>query len=78
MERNRLISVRIPFDILELIDKEHAQNRCMTRSFVINRLLECMLKCTDCVGLFNALSSFDPVGDGIEVKIIKKPKLYRS
>lgn len=78
MERNRLICVRIPLDILELIDRECVCNRPMNRSFVINRVLECMLKCTSSDGLFKALGTFDPVGDGIEVTITKKQKLYRS
>ena len=43
MERNRLICVRIPLDVLDLIDKEAAKHRYMNRSFVINRVLECMM-----------------------------------
>lgn len=78
MERNRLICVRIPMGVLDLIDKEAAKHRYMNRSFVINRVLECMLKCTTSDGLFKALSTFDPVGDGIEVTITKKQKLYKS
>lgn len=68
----------MPIDILELIDKEAAQHRYMNRSFVINRALECMMKCTTGDGLFKALNTYDPVGDGIEVTITKKQKLYKS
>lgn len=78
MERNRLICVRVPLDVLELIDKEAAKCRYMNRSFVINRVLECMMKCTTGGGLFKALNTYDPVGDGIEVTITKKQKLYKS
>lgn len=78
MERNRLISVRISLDVLELIDKEAAKHHYMNRSFVINRMLECMMKCTTDGGLFKALSTYDPVGDGIEITITKKQKLYKS
>lgn len=78
MERNRLICVRIPLDVLELIDKEAAKHHYMNRSFVINRVLECMMKCTTGGGLFMALNTYDPVGDGIEVTITKKQKLYKS
>lgn len=78
MERNRLICVRIPLDVLELVDKEAGRYSYTNRSFVINRVLECMLKCTVGDGLFKALYTYDPVGDGIEITITKKQKLYKS
>lgn len=70
--------MRIPLDVLELVDKEAAKHHYMNRSFVINRMLECMMKCTTGGGLFKALNTYDPVGDGIEITITKKEKLYKS
>lgn len=72
MERNKLISLRLDTEVLSKIDNLAGASEYLTRSRIINAMLNAMVHCVANDGLWKVLNSFDPFADGIEVFIGKR------
>ena len=75
MERNRLISIRVPIEVLEQLDKKSSTASYLNRSRIINSILEAVVKCCPDDEVWEIIHSYDPYGDGLQVSVTKKEKL---
>lgn len=75
MERNRLICVRIPLEVLEQLDKMSSTTSYLNRSRIINSILEAVVKCCPGDEVWKIIHCYDPYGDGLQVSVTKKEKL---
>lgn len=75
MERNRLICIRVPLEVLEQLDKMSSTASYLNRSRVINSILEAVVKCCPAGEVWKIINSFDPYGDGLQVSVTRKDKI---
>lgn len=78
MERNKLISIRMPLDLLERIDQVSKSKLYVNRSWVIIKLLKALLECDVENGIWKIIHSIDPYSDGLEIRVTKIDKNFIS
>ena len=77
MERNKLITLRIDKDNLKRIEEIIAGAPYLNRSRIINVILSAVLQCCSQDDLWKILSAYDPLSDGVVIRIaIKKEYHY--
>ena len=74
MEKSKLISLRLNTSTWATIDRIADASEYLTRSRIINSILDAMTTCVMNNGLWIVLNSFDPYADGIEIYIKKRNK----
>ena len=75
MERNRLICIRVPLDVLEQLDKMSRTASYLNRSRIINSILEAVVRCCPDDEVWKIIHCYDPFGDGLQVSVTKKSKI---
>ena len=75
MERNRLICIRVPLEVLEQLDKMSSTASYLNRSRIINSILEAVVKCCPSDEVWKIIHCYDPYGDGLQVSVTKKDKI---
>lgn len=74
MERTKLVSLRMERDVENAIAQLCKEYCYFNRSAIVNKLLNATLFCCEGNGLWEILSSYDPVGDGVMI-IVKTKKI---
>lgn len=69
MERTKLISIRLPIEIVSALDDLTQRASYLNRSFVINHVLTACLFCGKENALQRILNTYDPVSDGVNVYV---------
>ena len=76
MERNKLISVRIDNYNLARIEDLIKGAPYLNRSRIINSILSAVLQCCSEDDLWKILSAYDPLSDGIVIRIAVKKEYH--
>lgn len=72
MERNRLICIRVPLEVLEQLDKMSSTSYYLNRSRIINSILEAVVRCCPSDEMWKIINCYDPYGDGLQISVTKK------
>lgn len=75
MAQTQLISMRIEKDSIKRIEALCESRRYLNRSIIINLILTAVLFCCDDDGILDIVHSFDPISDGLKIKVIAKPQI---
>ena len=60
MAKSQLISVRIEPEVMRSLEEYVGKQRYMTRSFVINRILNAVLNCAEPGTIYNMINTYHP------------------
>ena len=72
MAHTKIISLRLPEQLVKDVDAIAAKRYYMSRTSVIQHFLSAMLYCTVGMGKSTVLDCWDPVADGVEIVVSKK------
>lgn len=72
MNKSVLISIRLPTTLLNSIDEIAKSREYLNRSKVIQHAMTAMVLCTELQEIYDVMNCYDPFGDGIKIKVLKK------
>lgn len=76
MAKSQLISVRIEPEVMRRLEEYVGKQRYMTRSFVINRILNAVLNCAEPGTIYNMINTFHPREKGFVTRFeVEKGKI---
>lgn len=76
MEKSHLISIRIEPEVMRELKKYIGKERYMTRSFVINRILNAVLNCAEPGTIYQIINTYFPREKGFVIRFeVEKGKI---
>lgn len=75
MGKSKLISLRMNEETIKFIDDYCSKRRYFSRSYVIQHIIEAVIKCSSPSDLWRLMESYNPYSDGIVVSVTKKDKI---
>lgn len=76
MEKSQLISVRIEPEVMKGLEEHVGKQKYMTRSFVINRILNAVLSCAEAETINHIINTFYPREKGFVIRFeVEKGKI---
>lgn len=76
MEKSHLISVRIEPEVMKRLEKQVGKQRYITRSFVINRILNAVLSCAEAGTIYHIINTYYPREKGFVIRFeVEKGKI---
>lgn len=76
MAKSQLISVRIEPEVMKRLEKNVGRQIYMTRSFVINRILDAVLSCAEERTIYEIINTYYPREKGFVIRFeVEKGKI---
>lgn len=75
MGKSKLISLRMDEETVKFIDDYCSKRRYINRTYVIQHIIDAVIKCSSSGDLWKLMESYNPYSDGIVVSVTKKDKI---
>lgn len=75
MRTTKLISLRMDEETLKLIDNYCRTRRYFNRTYVIQHIVDAVIRCSSSGDLWRLMESYNPYSDGIVISVTKKDKI---
>lgn len=75
MGKSKLISLRMDEETLKFIDDYCSTRRYFNRTYVIQHIIDAVIKCSSSGDFWKLMVSHDPYSEGIIISVTKKDKI---
>lgn len=75
MGKSKLISLRMDEETIKFIDDYCSKRKYINRTYVIQHIVDAVIKCSSSDDLWRLMETYHPYSDGIVISVTKKVKL---
>lgn len=75
MRQTKLISLRMDEETIKFIDDFCSKRAYFNRTYVIQHIVDTVIKCSSSGDFWRLMESFQPFSDGIIISVTKKNKI---
>lgn len=75
MGKSKLISLRMDEETIKFIDDYCRTKRYFNRTYVIQHIVDAVIRCSSSGDLWRLMESYNPYSDGIVISVAKKDKI---
>lgn len=75
MGKSKLISLRMNEETIKFIDDYCSKRSYFSRTYVIQHIIDAVIKCSSPEHFWKLMESYNPYSDGIIISVTKKDKI---
>lgn len=75
MGKSKLISLRMDEETIKFIDNYCSTRGYFNRTYVIQHIVDAVIRCSSSGDLWRLMESYNPYSDGIVISVTKKDKI---